>query len=500
MVMPSARSSAHSAAPVASATSCAVSRARDDACPGALRLHQADDGGLARVRVPGGALGTAQAAALRLAASRLGDGDLHLTSRGNVQLRGLRDDSGAELARILDDAGLLPSAAHERVRNIVASPLSGLDGRGRRDIGTWLTELDRLVCESEELRDLSGRFLFAVDDGRGDVASLGADVTLLAEREGRALLRLGADAAAPALRVESGRAAAAAVTAAEVFLETARECGVRAWRVAELPVTSGDLARRTAERLRGDGSDVGSVGSVGSVGNASDFGDVQLVPVPSLPPTADEGPEPGPVRGPRPSGPVALSVLAPLGRLTGGQWQLLTRTAEQEGGGGLRLTPWRGVVVPGLAPGGAPAALAALGDAGLVTDPSSPWRGVGACAGRPGCAKSLTDVRADAAAALASRGGRRAPEESTGRALPVYWSGCERRCGHPRGERVEVVAGADGYRISVVRATGEALPVRSAVHSAGHSDDLAATVAAARDPRSPDHRSPDTTRPLPTTP
>ncbi|MFI8850328.1 precorrin-3B synthase [Streptomyces sp. NPDC053499] len=487
MVMPSARSSAHSAAPVASATSCAVSRARDDACPGALRLHQADDGGLARVRVPGGVLDTAQAAALRLAAARLGDGDLHLTSRGNIQLRGLRDDSGAELARILDDAGLLPSAAHERVRNIVASPLSGLDGRGRRAIGAWLTELDRLVCASEELRDLSGRFLFAVDDGRGDVASLGADVTLLAEREGRALLRVGADGTAPALRVESGRAAAAAVTAAEVFLETARECDVRAWRVAELPVPSGDLARRIAERLRGDGSDVCGVG------------DVPIVPFPSLPPTADNGPEPGLVRDPRPSGPVALSVLAPLGRLTGGQWQLLTRTAEQEGGSELRLTPWRGVVVPGIAPGSAPGALAALGDAGLVTDPSSPWRGVGACAGRPGCAKSLTDVRADAAAALTSGGGLRVPETNAGRALPVYWSGCERRCGHPRGERVEVVAGADGYRISVVRATGETLPVlsavHSAVHSAQHSGDLAATVAAARDPRSP-----DPTRPLPTTP
>src|SRR5690606_3090387 len=85
----------------------AVSRDGGDACPGALRLHDADDGALARVRIPGGVLTVEQAAALGDAARRLGDGDLHLTSRGNVQLRGLRAACGAELAELLAAAGLL---------------------------------------------------------------------------------------------------------------------------------------------------------------------------------------------------------------------------------------------------------------------------------------------------------------------------------------------------------------------------------------------------------
>ena len=59
--------------------------------------------------------------------------------------------------------------------------------------------------------------------------------------------------------------------------------------------------------------------------------------------------------------------------------------------------------------------------------------------GRPGCAKSLADVRADAAKALG-------PGPSS---LPVYWSGCERRCGHPHGDWVDIVATADGYDVSV---------------------------------------------------
>ncbi|WP_019354746.1 precorrin-3B synthase [Streptomyces sp. AA1529] len=467
MVMPSSRPSAHGTTPVAEATSCAAPRERADACPGALRLHRADDGGLARVRVPGGVLDVAQAAALHAAATRLGSGELHLTSRGNVQLRGLREDAGPDLAELLSSAGLLPSPAHERVRNIVASPLSGLDGSGHRDVAGQLTELDQLLCESEALRELSGRFLFAVDDGRGDVAALGADVTLLAEPDGTALLYFGADRDAGVLRVADEHAAAAAVVAAETFLDAARESGLRAWRVADLAVTGAELARRTALRL-GAGVREAPLGS--------------LPAAPALGPRAEqirtaqitEAPVPGPVTGP--SGAVALSVLAPLGRLTGRQWELLTRTAEREGDGTLRMTPWRGVVVPGLTRSRASGVRTALGAAGLVTDPASPWRGAGACAGRPGCAKSLTDVRADAAAALARPGPVPGPGSGSF-ALPVYWSGCERRCGHPRGDRVEVVAGADGYRVAVVRGTGEELPVPVPAGS-----DPGAAAAAARVP------------------
>ncbi|MBK3590512.1 cobalamin biosynthesis protein CobG, partial [Streptomyces sp. MBT57] len=125
------------------------------------------------------------------AAERFGDGELHLTSRGNVQLRGLGTECGGELADLLTAAGLLPSAAHERARNIVASPLAGLDGSP--SLGPWLAELDALVCGSAAAATLSGRFLFALDDGRGDVDGLGADVTLIAEgRSESALLRIGA--------------------------------------------------------------------------------------------------------------------------------------------------------------------------------------------------------------------------------------------------------------------------------------------------------------------
>nr|WP_254711944.1 precorrin-3B synthase [Streptomyces sp. TRM64462] len=385
-------------------------RDRDDACPGALRLHRADDGGLARLRLPTGVLTPRQLFVLADAADRLGDGRVGVTSRGNIDLRGLGDGCGAELAEVLSDAGLLPSAAHERVRNMVVSPLAGLDGQGCADVQLWARELDGLLCAEAWTAALSGRFLFAVDDGRGDVAGLGGDVTLLAEPGGHALVRIGGRA----LRVAAADAPRAALAAAEAFLAAAREAGTGAWRVAELP----------------EGRRVDVAGHLARAGVAAEPAAPEAYPVAGPP-------EPGVVGDGR-----AVSVVAPLGRVTSGQFRALAPAAEVRAAAvpraEVRVTPWRGFVVTGLADhGAAEARLAALEEAGYLTRPDTPWLGVTACTGRPGCAKSLADVRTDAR-----------PLDHGG--LPVHWSGCERRCGHPRGAWVDVLATGDAtYDITV---------------------------------------------------
>ncbi|MGW5639696.1 precorrin-3B synthase [Streptomyces sp. NPDC003832] len=380
-----------------------VARGRGDACPGTLRLHSADDGALARIRIPGGVLTTAQALALADVATRLGDGDLHLTSRGNVQVRGLEGGCGGELAASLDAAGLLPSATHERVRNIVASPLSGLDGGGRFDVRPWLGDLDSRLCASASARSLSGRFLFALDDGRGDVAALGADVTVRAA-DGGAELALGAHR--EALLVSERDAPRAALVAAQTFLEAVSASDARVWRIAELPLNGAEFLELVRTRLAAAG--------IVHEGRSRDR-------------SYTPGPPPGAVGE-------SLCVHVPLGRLSAGQWRRLAGLAAGE----LRLTPWRGVVLPTSAPP-TDEVLAGVAADGLVVDPASPWPRVGACIGSPGCARSRADVRADAAASLPAVGAR---------GLPLYWSGCERRCGHPPGDRVDVVAAEGGYRLS----------------------------------------------------
>ncbi|TDD63530.1 precorrin-3B synthase [Actinomadura rubrisoli] len=374
-------------------------RSGPDGCPGMLRVHAAADGGLARVRLPGGRLTGPQFDAAADAAAELGDGFLELTSRANVQIRGLADGAEAELSARLRAAGLLPSFAHERVRNIVASVLSGRDGAGVVDVRPLVAELDAALCADPALAGLPGRFLFALDDGRGDVIALRSDVGLLAVgADAFALVLAGADSG---IRVGAGDAVALVLDVARRFLRVR----TAEWRLAELG----------AERLALPGPREAAIR------------------VPAVPRRTPLG------RIAQRDGRSALSGLVPLGRLD---------PAPLRGAGEIIVTPWRGLVIPDLSD---------MSDfPGLVTTPASGWEGLTSCAGRPGCATSLTDVRADAA---------RAREAVDG--LPVHWSGCERRCGRPADRHVAVVATPGGYEVRL----GDEVRARS--------HDLTATAAAA---------------------
>ena len=73
-----------------------MARARDDdACPGALQTHRAADGELARIRLPGGTITAAQMEAVAEAATEFASSTLELTSRGNLQIRGVHDTGAA---------------------------------------------------------------------------------------------------------------------------------------------------------------------------------------------------------------------------------------------------------------------------------------------------------------------------------------------------------------------------------------------------------------------
>lgn len=365
-------------------------------------MHQAADGGLARVRLPGGVLSNDQLQVLAAAAADLGDGNLELTSRANLQLRGLQPDAPRELSDRLYAAGLLPSVTHERVRNILASPLSGLDQHGQYDVLPAVAELDRLLCARPALAELSGRFLFALDDGRGDLDGLGADVAVRALPNGQATVVLGGSDTG--LCIDRTAVARVMVSAAEAFLAERFAQQSEAWRLTELV----DGPPRVLARLR----DSGTIAAGGSPHELMDDG--------------TSGPA-GPLTG-------AVVASIALGVWQAEQVAAVLAVADH----GVRVTPWRSVVIVGVAAEDVPDVRAALGTAGLVVDPESPWVGVTACAGRPGCAKSRADVRGDARAVLPGRAGAR---------LPVHWSGCERRCGRPAGAFVDVVAVEDGYLV-----------------------------------------------------
>ena len=357
----------------------------DDACPGALQVHAAADGALARIRLPGGMIRADQLAALAEAAESFGAGTLELTTRGNVQIRGIADPQA--VAAVVADAGLLPSSTHERVRNIVASPLSGRAG-GLADVRGWVGDLDRALQADPRLAALPGRFWFSIDDGTGDVSGLCADVGLHVLDDAVALLVDGTDTG---VRLHPHDGVQALIDVAGRFVDLRGTC----WRIRELDDPTPLLAGFTPTAATGR----------------------RFPPARSQVGWIDQNDER-----------VTLGAAVPLGVLGARQAQFLAAIEAP-----VVITPWRSVLVCDLTESVADTALRVLAPMGLVFDDTSPWLRVTACVGSPGCERSRADVRAEAARVAASGDGA------------GHFVGCERACGSPLTGPVLVATG-EGFR------------------------------------------------------
>lgn len=267
----------------------------------------ADDGALLRIRTPAGRLRTDTVRGLLEAAGQFGDGRIYVTSRANIQIRGVGDGFSQLVSRI-DELGLLPSPAHDRVRNIMASPLTGRLG-GRTDVAPLARQLDSLLLADPRFAELPGRFLFVLDDGRGDLIHRDLDLGLVAVDSEYGQLRMGTRRWGDHVRLD--RAAGVLASMARVFLQI-RDSGTNApWHVDEL-----------------DASDVDAMAS----------------PRPQDPRSAPESPAP-PYGGLRQDdGRQCAHISLPDGTLTS------TAGVLSHAGDDVIMTPWRSLLLPDLDP------------------------------------------------------------------------------------------------------------------------------------------------------
>lgn len=387
----------------------------DDRCPGVLRLHPAADGRLLRVRLPGGRL-TGEALTAIAEIAEMGNGLIEITSRANVQIRGLHDRDAARAAERLASARVLPSPEHDRVRNILADPLGGRDAAALVRTDEIVEELDRGLCAEPGFSDLPGRFLFAVDDGSGRTGGGQADVALAAEpaEDGSgARLRLHL-AGSPTTRTASiPRAADLALDAARAFLSVLGSFPApgrdRVWRIADLPRT--EIARLL--------DDLGT----------------DLLPEAGL----GAGRPAGPGFRRQGDGRWAVSALAPLGRLSPATVRALAVLAESSSVL-VRLSPERTVSIVDVPDTTLEDVARTLTDRGLVLDRASGWQGLTACAGLGACASARMDVRRAAAARADVR-------RVAGTSVPEHWAACERGCGRPAVVALAVTANEAGIDV-----------------------------------------------------
>jgi precorrin-3B synthase len=400
-----------------------------DACPGIVDLHEARDGHVARIRLPGGYASATALAALAAMAARFGDGHVDLTARGNVQLRGIRAAEAGELAQRAAAAGFLPSPAHDRARNITASPLAGLGGRPA--LRGLVRSLDRAIRADPGLASLPGRFVFCLDDGTGRAGLSTCDVGLRRRGQGFDVVVAGRQTG------QHGPAAegiGCVVAAARAFLGQRPTTTVDAEPTAPASAASAGPrpastpaagARPASNRVAGlpDGG-AGVAAAIGGVLGERVADTTARLP---LGPVADAAP---PADAAVPMGAATLAVVAaPLARLT--VPQLLLIAALVRPGEVARLAAAGRIVLP--LTGRAGAVLPQLAGAGLLVADDHPLSGVTACSGTA-CASSLADVRslAGPVPGLAA----------------VHWAGCSRRCGLPADATAVVASSASQFTVA----------------------------------------------------
>jgi precorrin-3B synthase len=365
-------------------------------CPSLYDPMPTGDGLLVRVKPPGARLPAPAARALAEAAAHYGNGVIELTRRGNLQVRGLRPDGVAPFAAAMVAAGLAdPDPERERRRVVIAPSLAG-DDPAAADGGL----AERIEAVLANGPALASKFCIAVDAG-GVLAGwpLTADILVRIEA-GRHWITPGDGPSAPDRTID------------EIIRLTTEAAGKRLFPLS--------LRAWAAARTKAGVRERAGAASGPDEPLAFGGGSAPLRSEDPLTPAWREGekigyhPYPGTDRG-------ALALGLPLRQLDPPTLHALAALSDRFGGGAVRTTPWRALLLGQVCAADLPAARAAAQAAGLATDPADPRLHVTSCIGSPGCASASVPARQDAA---------RLAREGHG---PLHLSGCAKGCAYPGG-------------------------------------------------------------------
>lgn len=454
---------------------------RPSACPGLLRIVAARDGGLCRIKLPGGALSAAQARAIADASVQHAAGAIEVTNRANLQVRGVRQGHDAALIEALIEAGLGPSGALVEAapwqtdasikaepgptRTVTASVETGTSplptvtapvetgpSPTRTMTAPETAHVDRAAYAAASLADDVRNVMISPAAGRDpfalfDTAPLCAESLALLQSEPR----FAALSPKFAVLLDGGEKLARVDHPHDVWLAATQDAdGVRfVFGLAGCPPEAGsqhadhsgalaavlpsqvcplirallhtflDLAAADATRMR---HLLASHGTGTLLHHAQRYVDFPLLRDTSLADWRRHTPADASLRlgAHAQSQPQTWHAggQAPLGRLDAVTLHGLATLAQRHGDGTLRMTPWQSVLLRDIATHAVADVLTGLAELGLATAPAQAITRLIACTGSTGCARSLADTKADAL--------RLAPRLPAG--VELHLSGCPRSC------------------------------------------------------------------------
>lgn len=390
---------------------------------GLFNTSPIQEGYMLRSRIPGCAVNSFQMNGLADIAEDFGGGYAHVTTRGNTQIREIPATDTIRAITKLYDIGLTSrGAGGDNIRNITASPVSGIDPEELYDCTELARAMHHTILNTREFYGLPRKFNICFDGG-GAVSIMGDtnDIAFLAVNvpEGASL--------EPGVwfKVLVGGVTGHGYFAKDTgLLLRPEQCVPYACGILRVFVQKGNRTNRKRARLAFVVKELGMDDFVAAVAEEIDFTPAKgpegvYEPRKPLDRFAHVGVHPQ-----RQEGLNYVGVAMLVGKMTIPQMRGLAELSGKYGDGFVRFTIWQNVILGGVADKNLPALKKELITLGYHYEASKCISGLAACTGNTGCKLALTDTKRHAAD-IAEHLEKKFPE---GPALGVVLTGCPNSC------------------------------------------------------------------------
>ncbi|WP_008313486.1 ferredoxin--nitrite reductase [Leptolyngbya sp. PCC 6406] len=379
-----------------------------------------------RLRVPSGVLSSQKMRVLAEVVQRYGDdGSADITTRQNIQLRGIRLEDIPDIFQRFEAVGLTSiQSGMDNVRNITGSPVAGIDANELIDTRGLVRLVQDMITGNGEgnadFTNLPRKFNIAIEGGRDN--SVHAEINDIAfvpaYREGRLGFNVLVGGFFSARRCEAAIPLHAWVAPNEEVIDLCRA-------ILEVYRDHGLRANRQKSRL------MWLIEEWGMERFRSEVEQVYGRPLPSAAPKDevdwDKRDHIG-IHSQKQPGLYFVGLHVPVGRLSASTMLDLARLAEVYGDGELRLTVEQNVIIPHI-PESRMAAL--LKEPLLETfsiEPSPLVRSLVSCTGAQFCNFALVETKQRALALARSLD----QTLTLPRPVRIHWTGCPNSCGQPQ--------------------------------------------------------------------